>query len=202
MLRFASAVAVLAVALPAWSAPPGRVIRVPHARAAPVPRICAMTPGRDQGMCFGQPVAGDRVALVDPLAKDILGEFVIDAVGEPTDLGHRQCLSASLYPIKGTFLDEHHAARNAIGLRGLAINRRHAKVLPNPPPPSGRPDEEVKLTLDANGDGRADVIVTQYMCDDAGAPTTSDLAICFDTYTELRGGKLQRLQQDILKPCQ
>jgi hypothetical protein len=182
--------------------PHGRVVRIERAQVTAVPRLCAMSFGRDQSVCFGRPTEGERVALVDTARKEVLGVFLIDAVGEPNDLaGRGLCVDSGLYPVKGTFLDDADAARGPIGLRGIKLTARSARVMPNGPPPSGRTDEAVELTLDSNGDGRADLVLTQYECDEAGVPAPGADGRCFDTYTDVGRGPMQRVHRDILRTC-
>src|SRR5262245_29233155 len=86
--RFASALlvgAVIAAAVRAEGAPKGRVIRVERTTKVVVPRFCAMASVRGQSLCFGRPREGERIAIIDTSEKAVIGEFLIESVGEATE---------------------------------------------------------------------------------------------------------------------
>ena len=204
MFRFATLILLGAMTLTAWAAPRGRVIRVERGTSAADPRFCAIGLRSSESLCFGKPAEGERVLLIDPEQKVIVGELRIDKVTPTTDVGGMGfCSDAGLYSIKGTVVDgeERLVKREALGVRGLKVNRKSARVLTNGASPSGRSTDRVTLTLDANGDGRADLVLTQYACDATGAPATTVEGWCVDTYTAQPDGRLQRTHQDVLKAC-
>lgn len=193
-------VGALLLAAGASAAPRGRVIRVERGSIAAVPRLCAMGASRGENMCFGQPRVGERVAVVDLGERVVRGEFVIESVGDAKDLLSRGiCVSTGLQMVKGTYVDGAQPGRQVMGLRGVRLSPR-ARVLSDVPAPSGRPEESVELALDTDGNGRADILLSQYACDVSGALSTGGEARCLDTYIDQRG-TLRRVQQDILQVC-
>jgi hypothetical protein len=193
---------LLASALgPAGAAPPGRVVRVERAARVSVPRVCVMLGGRGQSTCFGQPSVGEHVAFIDMVDKAVRGELVIESVGPATEFDSLGlCVSSGAHGVRGTFTVPIDESRQIVGLRGARLSPRTARVLTDVQPPSGRSEESVELAVDADGNGRADLILTQYSCDAAGGPSTSGEGRCLDTYLEQRG-TLRRVQQDILRSC-
>ena len=198
----AGATVLLAGAAPrAEAAPRGRVIRVERGVAARVPRLCAMTAVRGQSICFGRPREGERIAVIDLADKAVRGEFVIESVSEAADATHLGvCLDTGLQIVKGSYVGGAEPGGHAFGLRGAKLSRRTARVISDLPSPSGRTEETVELAIDADGNGRADIVLTQYSCDASGAPSSGGMIRCLDTYMEQRGG-LRRVQQDILRAC-
>jgi hypothetical protein len=187
----------------AEAAPRGRVVRVERSVASVVPRICAMGGGARSGqnLCFGEPHDGDRIAVIDLAEKRVRGEFVIEAVTEATELSSLNlCISTGVRSVRGSYASGVEEGGHIIGLRGAKLNRRVARVLSNVAAPSGRADEQVELAIDADGNGQADLLLTQYVCDGDGAPAAGGEGRCFDTYMEQRGG-MRRVQQDILRAC-
>jgi hypothetical protein len=198
-LPLAGAVALAAV--PAAAGPRGRVVRVERGPSAGVPRLCSISAGRGEGVCFGQPRKGERIAVLDMSERKMSGELVIEAVGEPTELTSRGvCVNTGLQTVKGTFAGEADGLGHLMGLRGARIDPRIARVRVDLPPPSGRDDETVELGVDLDGNGRTDLVITHYACDDSGAPASDGEGRCFDTYMD-RGAGLRRAQQDIFRIC-
>jgi len=190
-----------ALALAADAAPRGRVVRVERNTLGPTPRFCSIGNRRGEGTCFGQPREGERIALVDLVDRTVRGEFVIESVGEATELAALGlCVSSGVKTVKGSFTGGIEESGSIVGLRGARLNRKVARLLSDVRPPTGRSDESVELALDADGNGRADLILTQYACDTNGAPSPAGDGRCFDTYVEQHGG-LHRVQQDILRTC-
>jgi hypothetical protein len=195
-------VLVAAAALAAEGAPRGRVVRVERTIAATVPRICAMGGGtRGQNMCFGDPRVGDRIAVIDMAEKRVRGEYVIESVSEATELSSLGlCISSGVKSVRGSYAAGAEEGGHVMGLRGARLSRKLTQVLTSVPAPSGRTDETVELAIDADGNGHADLVLTQYPCDANGVPASGGDGRCFDTYLEQRGG-LRRVQQDILRAC-
>jgi len=184
----------------AEGAPPGRVIRVERARAVVAPRFCVQ-PAGGQRVCFGRPREGEHIALIDAENKMIRGDFVIDTIADATEMGARGlCVDSGAFAVRGHLLrGDADPDVDLIGLRGLVLGAR-AQVLDGVDAPSGRPEETVDLALDTDGDGRADVVVTRFPCDAAGAMDLAADGRCFDIHVEERG-RLRRTSRDILKVC-
>jgi hypothetical protein len=187
--------------LAAEAAPRGRVVRVERNTIGPTPRFCSIGGPRGEGTCFGQPREGERIAVVDLVEKTVRGEFVIESVSEATELAALgMCVSSGIKTVKGSFTSGTGETGHVVGLRGARLNRHAARLLADVPPPSGRADESVELAVDADGNGRPDLILTQYPCDENGAPAAAGEGRCFDTYMA-QHGEMQRVQQDILRSC-
>jgi hypothetical protein len=181
--------------------PAGKVVRVERPQLSAVPRLCVMGMGRGQSMCLGQPRAGERVAIIDMEDKAVRGELVIESIGEETELAALGlCVSSGVRTVKGTLTPDVSEGRTLVGLRGARLDRRVARVLSGITSPSGRTDESVELALDADGNGRPDLVVTQYPCDAAGAPSSSNEGRCIDTYMEQHGA-MRRVLQESVGPC-
>jgi hypothetical protein len=201
MHRFACLLLVGAMALAAEGAPRGRVVRVERGVAAAVPRICAMGGSRGQHMCFGEPREGDRIAVIDLAERRVRGEFVIESVTEATELAAMGlCINTGVRTVKGSYVSGTEEGGHIMGMRGAKLNRNLARVMTGVSPPSGRTEESVELAIDSDASGKADLVLTQYACDQNGSPSTGGDGRCFDTYMEQRGA-LTRVQQDILRSC-
>lgn len=188
-------------ALAAWAAPAGRVVRVERTHDQVAPRLCAMSVGPALGICVGKVEPGERMYLVDPTAKTVEGEFRIDGVSEATDFCSKG--TPNLWKITGVVTEGNPDILDrgeTIGLRGISMKRSAARVIANQPAPSGRTTDKVLLTLDSDGNGRADVVLVRYTCDNRGYPTTATEQTCIDTYME-RSARLERVHQDIIEPC-
>lgn len=188
----------------AGAAPRGRVVRVERESAGPPPRLCIMGHGRDAHLCFGQARAGERITLLVASEPRLRGELVIESVAEATDL-HRDnlCISGGAQYVKGSYTPGTDLSDVTAGLRGARLDLGVARVLEGVPAPGGHADETVKLAIDGDGNGSADLVLTSYRCTPEGAPApsvTSPDARCFDTYLAHRG-KLRRVHQDIIQAC-
>jgi hypothetical protein len=182
----------------ALAGPAGRVVRIERAQLGVVPRLGVMGISRGQSMCLGQPRAGERVALIDIEDKAVHGELVIDSVGEENELAALGlCVSSGAHSVKGTITPPIGEGRSLVGLRGARLNRRVARVLTGISPPSGRTGESVELAVDADGNGRPDLIVTQYACDATGTPSASGEGRCIDTYMDQHGAMRRVLQESV-----
>lgn len=190
-----------ALALSADAAPRGRVVRVERNSIGAVPRLCSMGGRRGEGTCFGQPHEGETIEIVDPAARRLRGAFVIESVTEAAELASLAlCVSTGVHTVRGSYAIGADEGGRVWGLRGAKLNRKVARVLGDVPPPSGRSEESVAFAVDADGNGRPDLLLTEYACDENGAPTSGAEGRCFDTYLEQRGG-MHRVQQDILRTC-
>ena len=196
-------VLVGALALAARAAPRGRVVRVERESAATPPRICMIGHGIDSHLCFGQARAGERVRLFSQSAARLRGELVIESVSEATAPRASLCVSGGAQLVKGSFTSPDDDFDSGLGLRGVQLDIKIARVLAGVPAPSGRDDEQIKLALDGDGNGSADLVVTAYTCTPEGAPASGVRgrdARCFDTHMAHRG-KLRRVHQDIVRAC-
>jgi len=192
------------------TAPAGRVVRVERPQLSAVPRLCVMGLGRGQSMCLGQPRAGERVTIIDMDDRAVRGELVIETVGEETELAALGlCVSSGIRTVKGTLSPDMSEGRSLVGLRGARLDRRMARVLTGISSPSGRADESVELAVDADGNGRPDLVITQYACDAAGSSSSVSgggggvsgaEGRCIDTYMEQHGG-MRRVLQETVSPC-
>ncbi len=198
-LPLAGAIALASV--PAAAGPRGRVVRVERSASAGVPRLCSISAGRGEGVCFGQPRKGERIAVLDLSERKVSGELLIESVGEPTELASRGvCVSTGVQTVKGLFTGGADGLGHLMGLRGVRLDPRIARVRVDLPSPSGRDDDSVEFGVDTDGNGRTDLVLTHYACDDAGAPASDGAGRCFDTYMD-RGTGLRRVQQDIFRIC-
>jgi hypothetical protein len=199
-LRHASLLVLGAMALTAEGAPRGRVVRVERGAVKTVPRFCVMG-GGDRNMCFGEPREGDHITIFDLGERRVRGEFVIESSSESTELAAiGLCVNTGIRNVKGSYTPGTEEGGHVMGMRGLQLNRRIARVLENVPSPSGRTDDSVELAVDYDDNGQPDLVMTQYSCDVNGSPSAGGDGRCFDTYTEQRGG-LRRVQQDIIRRC-
>jgi hypothetical protein len=182
MVRFASLILVGATALTAWGAPApkpqGRVVRVerPHGDTNTVPILCELK-ADGSGMCVGaSPNIGDTVIVVDD--THTLAEVRI------TRSAPQSPKCDTLWTVNGDIIRgdmSQSRGTKAIGIIDPATDRRSARrveedklISPNP-----SPDVRVALGVDRDGDGTADIIVTQYACDAQGQPTSTGSAIDF-----------------------
>jgi hypothetical protein len=188
----------------AGAAPRGRVVRVERASATPTPRLCIMGHGRDAHLCLGQARAGERIALLVATEPRLRGELVIESATDATDLRRDNvCISGGAQYVKGWYTSGTDSSDVTAGLRGAGLDLSVARVLDGVPAPSGHADESVKLAVDGDGNGSADLVMTAYRCTPDGAPAPSGASSdsrCFDTYMAYRG-KLRRVHQDIIRAC-
>jgi hypothetical protein len=194
----------LAGATAAGAAPRGRVIRVEREPVAAPPRICIIGGGHDSHLCFGQPRAGERVTLLSSSEPRVRSELVIESVADAADLRQANlCASDGAQLVKGRYTPGTNSGDSMTGLRGAQLDAWVARVLTGVPAPSGSDDEQVKLAVDSDGNGSADLVVTTYPCTPEGALVTGAVAHdarCIDTYMARRG-KLHRVHQDIIRAC-
>lgn len=193
-VRFAGAILVGAMVATAGAAPhKGRVIRIERPRGEAAPRLCAM----GMRLCVGRPEVGDLLTLVSPSRQAIVGEFRISAVSEVKNLCST---SRNVSRINGAVLHGRVDLNDdVLGVRGLVV-KPTAQVLANGTSPSGRTEETVLVTLDNDGDGRADLVIVRYTCDDHNRPVAGADRVCFDTYVE-RDDHLTRASQDVVQTC-
>ncbi len=187
MSRLASLILVGAMAQTAWAAPHGRVVRVERQRGGPasIPVLCEVK-ADGSGQCVGPtPRVGDTISVVDDV--HLIAEVRI------TKLQPRSATCDTIWTI------QHELARGdlnqtrtskAIGIIDARLDASTARRMDEDQitSPAVGPDARVALGLDRDGDGSADVIVTQFMCDAAGQPagsnTGSATGFCIDIWTE------------------
>ena len=200
MLRVASVVLVGAMALTAWAGPGGRVVRIERARAtnAPIPILCELRSDMS-GMCVGaSPQVGDTVLVVDE--AQTIAEVRISKT---------QQLSAkcdTVWSVEGELLrgDMSQAQRRkSIGLIDATLDRRGTRRVDEDKivSPSGEPEVRVGLGVDRDGDGVADIVVTQSRCEGQQTPGGAGNNECIDIWTK-RGGKgMTRAWSTNLRHC-
>lgn len=197
-------VGLLGASALAWAAPNGRVVRVERNRGMKaVPRLCDVQPSAKEGLCVGQPNAGDRVALIDQDRGIAVGEFRVESAGSAADPFVCSGATPIVFKIKGAVTngdpDVIADAGRIIGLRNLPFDPK-MKVLKDQLIP-GSTTEKAELALDIDGNDSVDYMLVRYGCDDAGNPVpTADRRFCFDTYLQ-RGGKLVKAHTDNIQIC-
>lgn len=195
------ALALAALALSAEAAPRGRVVRVERGTLSAVPRLCSLGGVRSQALCFGHPRVGERIMVLDLTERTVRGELVIESVGDASELtGRGVCISSGGHLVRGSYASGVEAPGHTMGLRGAQLDRRTTRVLIDVAAPTGRAEESVELALDTDGNGRPDLIVTNYMCDERGELAADAIGRCYDTYMR-RHGTMHRVQQDIFQIC-
>jgi hypothetical protein len=188
-----------AMPLAAEAAPRGRVVRVERDTLGPVPRRCSMAPGLGELRCYGEPRKGERIAVIDLSAGTVRGELVIESVSAELP-AFSMCVNPGVHTVKAAYASGGDAGGDLLGLRGAKLDRRTARVMKDVPAPSGRAGDAVEVAVDTDGNGRADLVLTRYACDQDGRPSQDDAGDCFDTYMGRDGG-LRRVHQDIFRVC-
>ena len=176
MLRL-GCVIVLALVSPVTAQPKGKVVRVERVRAMETtPIICSLR-ARDR-YCFGPaPRPGDIVRIVDD--KQLLAEYRIDAVQPAT----KSC--AVMWQVDGEVLrgqlTQGHV--ESVGLIDAAADSRTLRQVNRGDlrSPVVDPDVRPVIGLDRNGDGDADIIVTQAKCAQPGAHGRNE---CYDFWVK------------------
>lgn len=203
MLRFASLVGAMALVATAWGAPAprGRVVRVERPRGNPniIPILCELKPD-GSGMCVGtSPTIGDTILVVDE------NKTVAEVRVTKSSPLNPKC--DTLWQITGEVLrgDMTQARANrAIGLIDRGADPRTARRMEESrlTSPSTNPDVHVGLGIDRDGDGNADILVTQYACDSNGQPTGSSGAVdyCIDIWSK-RDNVMKRAWTTKLQAC-
>jgi hypothetical protein len=203
MLRLASLCLLVGASALTWAAPGGKVVRVERNRGMKaVPRLCDVQPTAKEGLCVGQPIPGERIALVDPDRGIAVGEFRIDNVLGPADQYVCAGATPTVFKIKGSVSagdpDVIADSGRIIGLRNLSIDAKVARVIKDQTVPDSQ--ERAELAVDINGNGTVDYMLAHYSCDNANNPSASDRRLCFDTYLE-RAGKLVKAHTDNIQIC-
>ena len=201
MLRIACLILVGAMAPTAWAAPHGRVVRVERHRGtnATVPVLCEVRPDA-QATCVGPPPSiGDTIVVVD--------EAHLVAEVRVIQLQPYMPKCDTLWKVTGEVVrgDLSQARSNkSIGLIDPTIDRRAARKISEDSitSPSSSPEVRVAIGVDRDGDGTADVIVTQYSCDASGQPANSNMAIdfCIDIWSRRDDG-IKRAWTTKLQSC-
>jgi len=201
MFRVASVVLFSATALTAWGAPRGRVVRVERQRGgtAAVPVLCEVkTDG--SGICVGPaPQVGDSITVVDD--THTIAEVRITRIQAMAP----QCNTLWSFSGEATRGDlSQSKSSKTIGVIDPGIDRRLAHRVDEDHIESPTPGPEVRVLLgvDRDGDGTADMIVTQFNCDKQGQPTSSSSAVdfCIDIWSE-RDAVMKRAWSTKLQSC-
>lgn len=200
-----SGLVALAIAATASAGPPGKVVPIERPRDNNVPRICGIQ-NTSIAFCMGAPVPGERIVLVDQQSGTLLGELRVETTSAATDWG--LCTSEAPGPYRVTARlvagDQKriNTAGAVMGLRGVRVDP-HTRVLRELKSPSGVDGENVELALDLDEDGAADIVVTQYGCNDSGVFARDGNRICIDTYMRRSGrnGRLDRIRREALQRC-
>ena len=177
MLRL-GCVLVLALVSPVTAQPKGKVVRVERARTfETTPIICSLRQ-RGERYCFGpQPKTGDVVRVVDD--KTLLAEYRIDAVRAAT----KSC--EVMWQVDGEVLRGQLGSSGAesVGLIDASADPRTLRQIGRHDLRSPVVDPEVKavLGLDRNGDGDADIVITQTRCAQAGPHGRGE---CYDFWVK------------------
>ena len=175
----------------------GKVVRVERSRGtAAIPRVCDIR-GDRSGTCLGsEPMVGEIVSVLDETG--VLAEVrITEATAFATGVG----TCTSLWNIKTDVVrgDVSSIPLRTIGVVDPQIHPRRGRNLTReqfPPSPSGRPDDQVVIAVDRDGDGAADILMTQTACDGAGASSGS----CLDEYANMNG-RMVRVHQTNFATC-
>ena len=206
MAQLLGVVLVGAIALPAHAAPrpKGKVVRVERARGAVViPRVCDMQADKS-GMCLGtQPLVGEMVMVLDETGV-IAQARIVDVSSFATGIGASLPAGCnSLWRIKTEVVvgDLSTIPMRTIGVVDPEVHPRKARMYAQasmPPHPNGSSNEKVLAAIDRNGDGNADILLTQTACDDGAGQATTGM--CVDEWARV-GGKMAKVQQTNFSTC-
>ena len=184
MLRVASVILVGAMALTAWASPRGRVVRVERSRSLSnvIPILCELRQDMS-GMCVGgtPPQIGDVVLVVDETR--MIAEVRITSAQRLS----QKC--DTMWSVSGEIVRGDMAAaqrRKSIGLIDPTLDRRATRKVDEKtiPSPSDDPQGSVGLGVDRDGDGTADLVLTQSRCQaQAGGGNE-----CIDLWTKREKG--------------
>ena len=193
------------IAVPAAAAPRGKVERVERKKPAEVARWCQIAANRDGGedMCAGRAATGETVTMLDLGTGLVAGVYRIESSAPKTDAIY--CPDrTNLYGITGTMIWSAGTLGNRlISVRGVTLDPHVARALTDQPLPAGAPDTaQAEIAIDTDGNGTADIVITQYPCDDHGKPSMRQplTGLCFDTW-QRRGDVLQPVHQDYVPLC-
>jgi hypothetical protein len=180
----------------AIAAPHGKVVRVERQVASAVldPSLCQFQAHDGTGLCLGTVKTGDIVVLLSTDA--VVGEVRVDEA-KPT-----KPACPLLQNIKGTLMKGTLAGGNngnVLGIVGGGIDRSHGRMVADPsttPSPNGR--DLVRAAVDRDGDGVADIVMTQSQCD----PTSTSSEVCFDMWATANTSRTMRQVQHVnLQNC-
>lgn len=179
----------------------GRVVRVERVRpAATIPRMC-MAISADRMICLGKPAPDERVDLFDTEKGKRVGQLKVEAASD--FVGFRGCPGHApvVFEVRGSLVsgtpDLLDGSRQVVGLRHAAVDSS-SRLVKRQPSPSGKPDRQVEMAVDFEGDGTTDFVLEHYTCGDRASARMA--TTCFDTYVERRG-KLELVQSERLQIC-
>jgi hypothetical protein len=162
-----AATAVAAVAL----ARPGRAVRVPRSTAAlsTAARFCALHED-DRGVCFVPVQLGDTGAVLTAEGENLGDTSILEITPNPNRCGLVESWSIRVdrSRLGGRTID--YGGTLAIGTR---ISAGGKLVTGGVTVPGDNPLASVLYALDSDGDGRADLLVDQFPCDDGRRPSRS-----------------------------
>lgn len=190
-----------ALAVPATGAPRarGKVVRVERPRGTAVmPRVCDVRADR-AGTCLGpEPALGELITVLDETG--VIAEVRITEATAFSTSGASAC--QSLWNIKTEVVrgDLTSIPLRTIGVVDPDVHPRKGRMLPKeqfPQPPSGRSDEQVVVAVDRDGDGEADIVLTQTTCDGSGLVPGGS---CIDEWARVNG-RLVNVQQTNFASC-
>jgi hypothetical protein len=181
---------LLALSSVAIAAPHGKVVRVERHADGPIaePRLCQFQSRDVTGVCLGLVKAGD-VAVI--LSNDaVVGEVRIDESHATKD----GC--EVLENVKGTLISGAVTQMN-LGIVSGGIDRTRGRLMPdtaNIASPNGR--DQVRVAVDRDGDGVADIVMTQSQCDANSSPGS-----CFDMWASGSGRVMHQVLHVNLQSC-
>jgi hypothetical protein len=194
MLRSAAILVALTTMLPASvdaDGPRGRVVRVERSRTIPlvIPVLCVQMMTDGSGLCIGpQPKHGDQIVVVDE--NQVLAEIKVDASTKAMP----NC--EAVWNITGSVTrgDPTTGRRNrSIGLIDGVVDRQQARRVPDAKVSRPAPDSRVEIGIDRDGDGKADVVVSEATCPGTGGE-------CIEFWTRRANG-LERVWSTNLRIC-
>jgi hypothetical protein len=171
-------VLVLVLASLATAAPEGKVVRVERVRKVETtPIICSLRQGANERYCFGpSPRPGDIVTVVDD--KQLLAEYRVDSV-KPAS---KSC--EVMWQIEGELVrGQLTSSSDTVGLIDASADPRTLRQISRGDLRAPVPDPGVRpvIGLDRNGDGDADIVITQASCAQAGNHGRGE---CFDFWVK------------------
>ncbi len=164
---------------------PGKVVRVERnqPKVTSSARLCQLY-DLDVGNCPHPVQIGDVGLVVD--MEGNYGSAPITSVNQVADA----CGNPVTWNIEIDMsrLSRKDYSYNAVLVLGHAVADDGRALPANQDPPAGRPREHVTNVVDDDGDGKGDLLVSTYGCDEPGQGTQSTRPglTCTDTWIEVR----------------
>jgi hypothetical protein len=176
-------------------------VRVERQRGgtAAIPVLCEVKADAS-GVCVGPaPQVGDSITVVDD--EHTIAEVRITKLQAMTP----QCSTLWSFSGEATRGDlSQSKASKTIGVIDPTLDRRSAHRIDEDhiTSPAEGPEVRVLLGIDRDGDGTADMVVTQFNCDAQGQPTSPTTAVdfCIDIWSE-RDAVMKRTWSTKLQSC-